>query len=119
GQLLIGAGGVNAGLFNAVSQGIPLSIAADQNYDPASFTGTGWFVREDLADSVKDPKDLKGHVIGLGSTGSVIDTELDTMLRQAGLTTADINIKNVPYGDQPAAMANKSLDVTYAFQPFS
>ena len=119
GQLLIGAGGVNAGLFNAVAQGIPLSIAADQNFDPASFTGTGWFVREDLADTIKDPKDLKGRTIGLGSTGSVIDTELDAMLKQAGLTTSDVTIKNVPYGDQPAAMANKSLDVTYAFQPFS
>ncbi|HLG69215.1 MAG TPA: ABC transporter substrate-binding protein [Chloroflexota bacterium] len=119
GQLLIGAGGVNAGLFNAVSQGIPLSITADQNYDPASFTGTGWFVREDLADTIKDPKDLKGHVVGLGSTGSVIDTELDALLKQGGLTTGDITIKNLSYADQPAAMANKSLDVTYAFQPFS
>jgi NitT/TauT family transport system substrate-binding protein len=119
GQLLIGAGGVNAGLFNAVAQGIPMSIASDQNYAPADFTGTGWFVREDLADSIKDPKDLKGKVIGLGSTGSVIDTELDALLKQAGLTVKDVTIKNLSYADQPAAMANKSLDVTYAFQPFS
>jgi NitT/TauT family transport system substrate-binding protein len=119
GQLLIGAGGVNAGLFNAVAQGIPVSLAADQNSTPASFTGTGWFVREDLADSVKDPKDLKGKTIAMGSTGSVIDTELDIMLRQASLTTADVNVKSIPYGDQPAAMSNKSIDVTYAFQPFS
>jgi len=119
GQLLIGAGGVNAGLFNAVAQGIPVSIAADQNFAPASFTGTGWFVREDLADSVKDSKDLKGKTIALGSTGSVIDTELDLLLRQAGLTVNDVNMKSIPYGDQPAAMSNKSIDITYAFQPFS
>ena len=119
GQLLIGAGGVNAGLFNAVAQGIPVSIASDQNSTPASFTGTGWFVREDLADAIKDPKDLKGKVIGMGSTGSVTDTELDVLLKQAGLTVKDVTIKNLSYGDQPAAMSNKSIDVTYAFQPFS
>lgn len=119
GQLLIGAGGVNAGLFNAVAQGIPMVIAADQNFDPASFTGTGWFVREDEADSIKDAKDLKGKTIALGSTGSVIDTELNVMLTQAGLTANDVNIKSVSYPDQPAAMQNKSIDVAYAFQPFS
>ncbi|MFI5266149.1 MAG: ABC transporter substrate-binding protein [Chloroflexota bacterium] len=119
GQLLIGAGGINAGLFNAIAQGIPMSIAADQNYDPASFGGTGWFVREDLADNMKDPKDLKGKVIGMGSTGSVIDTELDALLRQGGLTLNDVTLKSLPYADQVTAMSNKGIDIAYSFQPFS
>jgi len=118
GQLLVGAGGVNAGLFNAVAQGIPMVIAADQNNDPPGFKGVGWVVRQDLVDKVKEPKDLKGLTIGMGSTGSVIDTELDVLLKQGGLTIKDVTLKSVAYPDQVAAMANKSIDVTYAFQPF-
>jgi NitT/TauT family transport system substrate-binding protein len=118
GQLLIGAGGVNSGLFNAVAQGIPVSIVADQNYDPASFKGTGWLVRQDLLEKIKEPKDLKGATIGMGSTGSVIDTELNALLKQGGLTVSDVNLKSIPYPEQVTAMANKSIDVTYAFQPF-
>ncbi|HEY7064592.1 MAG TPA: ABC transporter substrate-binding protein [Chloroflexota bacterium] len=119
GQLLIGAGGVSAGLFSAIARGIPLRIVADQAHDPPEFTGTGWVVRKDLLDSgeVKTPKDLRGLTVGIAAPGTTQDPELDVLLRQGGLTPDDVTMKTVGYADQVAALANKSIDVTYNFEP--
>jgi NitT/TauT family transport system substrate-binding protein len=119
GQLLVGAGGVSAGLFSAIARGIPLRIVADQAHDPPEFTGTGWIVRKDLLDSgeVKTPKDLRGLTIGIAAPGTSQDPEFDVLLWQGGLTPEDVTMKTVGYADQVAALANKSIDVTYNFEP--
>jgi len=120
GQLMAGVGGVSSGLFNAASRGIALQIVADRSYTPPDFKGTGFAVRKDLLDSgkVKEPKDIKGLTFGMGSTGSVIDTELELLLSKGGLTRNDVTLKQLSYGDQVAAFANKSIDVAYTFEPF-
>jgi ABC-type nitrate/sulfonate/bicarbonate transport system substrate-binding protein len=119
GQLLVGAGGVSVGLLSAIARGIPLRIVADQAHDPPEFTGTGWLVRKDLLDSgeVKTPKDLRGLTIGIAAPGTTQDPEFDVLLRQGGLTPEDVTMKTVGYADQVAAMANKSIDATYNFEP--
>jgi len=121
GQLLVGVGGVNAALFNAIARDIPLRIVADKIHYPPDYQGAGWVVRNDLLDSgqVREPKDLKGLTIGLGATGSVQMTELDVLLGRGGLTMQDVNPKNLGYADLAVAFSNRSIDVAYTFEPFT
>jgi NitT/TauT family transport system substrate-binding protein len=119
GQLDVGNGGVNSGLFNALAQGIPLKIVADQVVNAPESRATVWMVRSELLDSgrFKTAADMKGLTVGLGGSNTVIDVELDQILKEGGLTRADIETKLVPYPDQIAAFANGSIDVSYVFEP--
>ncbi len=120
GELLVGAGGVTAGLFNAMVRDIPLRIVADRNYVPADYTGTGWVVREELLESgqVKTPADLKGLTIALGARAGTGETELDVLLRRGNLSFRDVELKELPNNLHPAALANKSIDVAFTFDPY-
>jgi NitT/TauT family transport system substrate-binding protein len=121
GQLLVGVGGVNAGLFNAIARDIPLRIVADKIHYPPDYTGAGWLVRTDLLDSgrVREPKDLRDLTVGLGAIGSVQMSELDVLLKRGGLTMENLTTKNLPYADLAAAFANRSIDIAYTFEPFT
>jgi ABC-type nitrate/sulfonate/bicarbonate transport system substrate-binding protein len=120
GELLVGAGGVTSGLFNAMVRDIPIRVVADRNYVPVDFTGTGWAVRKDLLDSgqVKTPADLKGLTVAMGAKGGTAETELDALLRRGGLSVSDVEVKEFPNNLQPAAFANKSIDVAFTFDPY-
>ncbi len=121
GQLFVAMGiGVNAGLFNSVAQGIPLRAVANQTYIPPDYPYVGWVLRKDLAESgrVKEPADLRGLNVGLTSAGTASEAELEILLNRGGLTTEDINIKTLGFGDQVPAFANKSLDLAYTTIPF-
>jgi ABC-type nitrate/sulfonate/bicarbonate transport system substrate-binding protein len=116
-QLDVGSGGISAGLFNAIAQGIPLRIVANHTLNPPEDRAAAWMVRTAIADRVKEAKDVKGLAVGLGAVGSTIEVELDTILDQGGLTRADVETKNVSYADQVAAFANGSLDLAFVFEP--
>lgn len=118
-QLDVGSGGIGAALFNAFSQGIPIKLVAETVRTPVDWKSNAWFVRSDLKDVIKTPADLKGRTVSLAATCTVIDTELSVLLEQGGLKRSDITVRTVPYGDNPAAFANKSIDFTYGFEPFA
>ena len=118
-QLDVGSGGIGAALFNAVSQGIPIKLVAETVRTPADWKSNAWFVRSDLKDRVKTPADLKGLTVSLAATCTVIDTELSVLLEKGGLKRSDITVKTVPYADNPAAFASKSIDFTYGFEPYA
>ena len=119
GQLDVGAGGITAGLFNAIGQGLPLRVVANKAYNPPGSDYVGWAVRKDLlaARAIQTPADLRGRVVGMGSAPSIVGLELDVLLRRGGLGLADVELKQVTYADQPPAFANKSIDVAYQFEP--
>jgi NitT/TauT family transport system substrate-binding protein len=121
GQLLVGGGSINAGLFNAIARGIPMKIVADQGHDPAEFQGTGWTIRKELLDTgqVKDPKDLKGRTVAGSPPGTTTDPELDILLKRGGLTLNDIKIQMVGFADLPAAYASKAIDLGVTFEPLT
>lgn len=118
-QLDVGSGGIGAALFNAVSQGIAIKLVAETVRTPEDWQSNAWFVRTDIADQVKTPADLKGKTVALAATCTVIDTELSVLLKEGGLTRNDVTVRTVPYADHAAAFANKSIDFTYAFEPFN
>jgi NitT/TauT family transport system substrate-binding protein len=118
-QLDVGSGGIGAALFNAVAQGIQIKLVAETVRTPEDWQSNAWFVRTDIADRVKTPADLKGLTVALAATCTVIDTELSVLLERGGLKRSDVNVRTIPYADHAAAFANKSIDFTYAFEPFN
>src|SRR5262249_35840519 len=119
GELDIGAGGVNAGFFNVVGQGIPLKLVADKGTESREAQNCVWMVRSELIDSgqVREPRDVKGLNFGVGSVASIIDIQIARILELGGLTDDDINVKQVSFADQLASFANKSTDIAYVFEP--
>ncbi len=119
GQLDVGNGGINSGLFNAMAQGIPLKIVANQVMNTSTTRATVWVVRAELVDSgrFKTAADLRGLTVGLGGSNTIADIELDQLLKDGGLTRADVETRLIPYADQVAALANGAIDVAYTFEP--
>ncbi len=113
GELDIGRGAINAGLFNAILRGIDIKIVADANTSPPAPVAkeySAFVIRKDLADQIKTEKDLKGRKIGNVAKGIGAEVELHKLLEKAGLTEADVDVQNLGMPDGVAALAGKSLD---------
>jgi NitT/TauT family transport system substrate-binding protein len=116
-EIQAGGGAINAGLFNAYSRGINLTIVADEgNQSPGHGFGA-LVVRKDLADQIKGPKDLKGKTIALSQLDGTPEFSLNSYLQQGGLTVKDANIITMAFPDMVPALQNQALDAAYASEP--
>ena len=82
-QYQIVAGGISAGIFNALEKNLPITILSDRVSTPI---GHNLMLRPDLKDTVKSLKDLKGKVVASNGQGSVSTYEIGKMLEREGLT---------------------------------
>ena len=115
-QMQIAQGGINAGYFNAVGQGLPVVMALESGSTPVWHN---FIVRPDLKDVIKTPSDLKGRNVAVSGPGSLSVYELGVLLENVGLTLADVNVKNLSFSQMLPSLANKSLDVALMVAPFS
>jgi NitT/TauT family transport system substrate-binding protein len=118
-EIQVGAGSAGSGLFNTVNRGIRNKVVADKGSGPP---GAGWqamIVRKDLYDSraLTRLEDLRGRTFGIFTLEASMEVELAHHLALAGLTMADVNVVEVPAGDQPAAFANGTMDAAWAIEP--
>jgi NitT/TauT family transport system substrate-binding protein len=114
-QYNIVAGGISAGIFNALEKNLPITILADRVSTPI---GHNLMLRPDLKDTVKSIKDLKGKVIATNGQGSVSTYEIGKMLEGAGLTIADVDLKIIPFTQMGVAFKNKAIDAALVIPPF-
>ncbi len=120
GQIEIGGGGVAAGLFNAIAQGIPVRIVLDQwTAYPGNGAG-GIILRKDLADSgrVRDFADLRGLNVAITSKGQATQYGLAMGLAKGGLTLADVETTEMPYPDMTVALGNRVVDAAVTIEPY-
>jgi NitT/TauT family transport system substrate-binding protein len=119
GDLDIASGGIAVGTFAAIGRGIPMKLVANQTVNTVASRSTGWVVRKELLDSgrVRSEADFRGLRVALGGQGTIVDVELDEILRRGGLTLQDVEVLQVPYPDQVAGFANSAIDAAYAFEP--
>lgn len=119
GQLDVGATVTASGLFNAMSRDIPVKIVADKGIN---VPGKGYYrlvVRKDLADSIKDYKDLRGKRIAIVGTASLDEIALVRVLEKGGLTTKDIDLQVIrAFPDMLVSLGNKSIDAAMIIEPF-
>src|SRR5258708_38648799 len=80
--------------------------------------GIALAVRDDLAGTIRQAKDLKGKKIGVTGPGSSTDFLLRYLLARAGVKPEDVSIIGVGSGAAAvAALENKSIDAVMNYDP--
>jgi NitT/TauT family transport system substrate-binding protein len=115
-QIQLAQGGLNAGFFNAVGQGLPVALALESGSTPVNHN---FIVRSDLKEVIKTPADLKGRNVAVSGAGSLSVYELASLMGAVGMTLADVNVKQLSFPQMAPAMASKALDVALMVAPFS
>jgi ABC-type nitrate/sulfonate/bicarbonate transport system substrate-binding protein len=102
-----------------MSRDIPIKIVADKGIN---ILGRGYFrlvIRKDLAEAVKDFKDLRNKKIAVVSAASLDEIALTRVLEKGNLTTKDIDLQIIRvYPDMLVAISNRSLDAAMVTEPF-
>lgn len=114
-KMQVGQGGINAGYYNSVAQGLPLTMALESGSTPLYHQV---ILRPDLKDTIKTVADLKGRKVGISSPGSSAVYEIGMVLASAGLGIKDIDIKYVSFAQMGPALANGALDAALEVAPF-
>jgi NitT/TauT family transport system substrate-binding protein len=112
----VAQGGINAGIFNAMGQGLPVALALDGGSTPLYHR---ILVRRELAEKIKSVADLKGRAIALSAPGSTSMYEMAMTLKTAGLTLKDVDVKHLAFSQMPSALANGAVDAALAVAPFT
>jgi NitT/TauT family transport system substrate-binding protein len=115
GQIQLLQGGIGAVYFNAIAQGLPITMALDSGQTPVY---QDLMVRPDLKDQIKEVKDLKGRSIGFVAPAGVPVYSVGKLLQNVGLTIKDIDDKYMPFPDMATALANKAIDAVLAVPPW-
>ncbi len=119
GQLLVGCGNLNAGLYSAVANDIPLKVVADKGTVMPDHGYLALIVRKAHIDSgrYKDLKDLKGMTIGLTARGVSQEIVMEKYLQKAGLGLNDVRFVKLSWADMNIGLANGSIDATIQVEP--
>ena len=112
----VAQGGINAGIFNTIAQGLPVILALDGGSTPLYHR---LLVRRGLEGQIRTVADLKGRTVGLSAPGSTSMYEMAMTLARGGLTLRDIEVKNLAFSQMTAALANGALDVALMVAPFT
>lgn len=117
-QVDVSRGIINAGLFNAVSQGVGIKLVADGGHNTP---GKGYFqiaLKKGLGTKYKDYKDMKGMRIAIASIGSINELFAEKALEKGGLTKNDVKFVIVDsFPDMLTAVANGNADATVQIEP--
>src|SRR5215470_5358522 len=118
-QTQVSGTAVSASLFNALARGVDMKLVADKGQVSRGFGWAAIAVRSDLADAIKDYKDLKGRKIALPAKSVSLFTQLEKALELGGLTVNDIDLVEIGFAEMMAAFANKAIDVAVVIEPFT
>ena len=110
------AGGISAGIFNALEKDLPITILSDRVSTPI---GHNLMLRPELKDTVKSMKDLKGRPVASNGEGSVSTCETGKMLERDGLKLSDVDLKILPFTQMGIALKNKAIDAALLIPPFT
>jgi len=119
GQLLVGCGNLNAGLYNAVANDISIQVVADKGTVTPDHGYLALIVRKAHIESgrYKELKDLKGMTVALTARGVSQEIVMEKYLKSGGLTLDDVRFVKLSWGDMNIALANGSIDATIQVEP--
>ena len=115
-QVQVGQGGIDAGTFNGVAEGLPIVMALESGSSPLYHR---ILLRPQLQDTIKTVADLKGRKVGISTPGSTSVYEIGMVLAAAGLRIKDIDLKYLANAQMGAALASGALDAALEVAPFS
>lgn len=118
-QIEAAGGAISAGLFNAVARDIPLKLVADKNSALPGFNIGSVVVRSDLADQVRQPRDLRGRRVAMAALQGSLEVQLVRYLRSEGdpLAIEDVDVATMSYSDAVPALANGAVDAAVLIEP--
>ncbi len=119
GDLDVGGGNINAGLYNAYNDGHKIQIVADKG---TVSKGCGYLALIAAKKNVPDGdiskfKIKKGFTMALTAWGVSQEIVTERWAKRYGLELSDINIKTMPYPAFVPALDNGSLDATVEIEP--
>lgn len=119
GQLMVGCGNLNPGLYSAVASGIGIQVVADKGTVAPDHGYLALIVRKEHVDSgrYKSLKDLKGMKVALTARGVSQEIVLEKYLKKAGLSLKDVTIAKLSWGDMNVALSNGAIDATIQVEP--
>lgn len=115
-QIQFVEGGVSAGYFNAIEQGLPITIISDRVSTPLNHK---LLVRADLKDKIKRISDLKGKNVASNGPAAVTTYEIGKILEADGIGLKDIDIKVLGFPQMGAAFKNGAIDAGLVIQPWA
>jgi NitT/TauT family transport system substrate-binding protein len=119
GRIDVAAGALSASFYNSVARGLNVRVVAALGNDPPGYGFEQLLVRTDLIKSgrYKTSKDLKGLRVAVNTLGASSTVALDLLLKEAGLTLADVTQVFLPFPQQVIAFQNGSIDVSVMAEP--
>ncbi|NQU14670.1 MAG: ABC transporter substrate-binding protein [Desulfobacteraceae bacterium] len=120
GDIVVGATGITAGLYNAIAGGFKMKIVADKGREWEGYQLCGIMVSKKAWDKgLRTLKDLKGHRVGVTQIGSTFHYMLGNMLEKNGMTLEDVKV--TPLGGVKSMMdtvASDQIETAFMVQPF-
>jgi ABC-type nitrate/sulfonate/bicarbonate transport system substrate-binding protein len=121
GTVHMAAGGLSAGLLNAINQGSALAQVAHIN-DLSPNSCEGIYVRKEAAapDGKPLPDKVKGQKVNYGGGGMAHSNAgvVTQWLQSGGLQPSDIEISTLGAGDSLIALQQGAITASYIVQPF-
>lgn len=109
---------VTPALFNAFQSGVTMKVVADKGQVSKGFGFAAIGIRADLADSIKDFKDLKGRKFAVPGKGVSSATQLGIALRLGGIEPNEVELIPLGLPEMVAALSNKAIDGATLLEPF-
>ena len=118
-ELDVGAGGMSAGLYNAIARGIDIRIVADKNSTPPGRASQKLLIRKDLVESgrYKTLSDLKGLKVATSAPGSAAMGSIHKILIAAKLRAEDIDETYMSFSQMVVALQNHAVDAAFPAEP--
>lgn len=119
GNFDIGIGGAGPSFFNAVASGIDLTIISPLHFEKEP-QATPLMVSKERYESgeLDSIEKLEGKKISVNARGAT-EYWLDQALETGGLSIEDIDLKELPFSDVPAALESGSLDAAMLGEPIA
>lgn len=116
GNFDVAMGGANAGLFNAVEQGLAFKIVAPLHSERPP-VATPLVISAKRTDEIRSVADLRGKRVAVHAFGAAIEYWMAQALKQGGLTFDDVELKAVPFPEMAAALDNGAIDAAVLTEP--
>jgi ABC-type nitrate/sulfonate/bicarbonate transport system substrate-binding protein len=117
-RVQVSGSAVTPALFNAFARGITMKLVADKGQVARGFGFAAIVIRSDLADTVRDFKDLKGRKFAVMGKGVSSTTQLGKALELGGVEPNEVEFVELGLPEMVAALGNKAIDGATLLEPF-
>ncbi|HEY8446802.1 MAG TPA: ABC transporter substrate-binding protein [Thermomicrobiales bacterium] len=119
GQLDLAIGGAGPAFWNALAQGLPITVIAP-GHEEGSPVATPLMISKEACESgdITSVADLKGKKVSVNARGAT-EYWLDQALRTAGLTINDIDLQTLAFPDAVAALQSGAIDAAMVGEPLA